>query len=68
VQALAVAQDGRWLASASGVTIRVWNVATAQTAALMRVDARISTCAWLGSHALAVGGSAGLYLFDFLAT
>ena len=32
----------------------------------MRVDNLIHECVWLGSDALAVGGPAGLYLFDFL--
>jgi WD40 repeat protein len=66
--ALAVAPDGRWLASGSDDgTIRVWDVASARTLALMRMDSRIHAIAWLPADTLAVGGSAGLYQFSFLA-
>ena len=34
---------------------------------MMRTDNDITTCAWLGSNALVLGGSAGLYLFGLLA-
>ena len=68
VTAVAVAPDGSWIATASwDGTAQVWDAATAQPKALMRVDGGIAICAWLGSNALAVGGSAGLYLFRFLA-
>ena len=49
-------------------TDNLWDVATKQARAIMRVDNSLSTCAWLGVDALAVGGSAGLYLFGFLAS
>ena len=67
VASVAVAPDGSWLVSggADG-TVRIWDVAAWQARAMMRVENSVCTCAWLGSSALAVGGSAGLYLFDFL--
>jgi hypothetical protein len=33
---------------------------------MMRVDDTIITCAWLGTGGIAVGGTAGLYAFDYL--
>jgi WD40 repeat protein len=67
VNAVAWAPDGSWIATASNDgTARVWETATADPTTLMRVDGSIAICAWLGSNALAVGGSAGLYLFRFL--
>ena len=64
------APDGSWLASGSwDGTVRIWDAATAtgQTRALMRVDGSVDACAWVGSDAVVVLGSAGLYLFGFLA-
>ena len=67
VNAVAVAPDGSWLATAGADgTVRVWDPATGRVKALMRVDGSIAACAWLGSNAVAVGGSVGLYLFRFL--
>ena len=67
VAAMAAAPDGAWLAVVQyGGTLQVWEVSTGQPQALMRVDNRIYACAWLGVHGVAVGGEAGLYLFDFL--
>jgi WD40 repeat protein len=66
VNAVAVAPDGRWLASVSSDnTVRICDTHSWQARALMRVDSNITTCAWRGSDALVVGGSAGLYLFQF---
>ena len=64
----AVAADGSWLASISyDGTVRIWDTATWHAQALMRVDSELFACAWLKSDALALAGSAGLYLFGFLA-
>jgi WD40 repeat protein len=67
VRAVAVAPDGSWLASGGwDGTVRIWDVATGQVRALMRLDNSVNSYAWLGTNTLAVGGSAGLYLFGFL--
>src|ERR1035441_9179646 len=67
VSAVAVAPDGSWLATGShDKTVRVWDVATRQARALMRLDNSVAASTWLSASALAVGGPAGLYLFDFL--
>ena len=67
VGAVAVAPDGSWLASGGrDGTVRIWDAATGQARALMRVDNGINACAWVGTSGLAVGGPAGLYLFDFI--
>jgi WD40 repeat protein len=63
-----VAPDGTWLASgdADG-TVRIWDVTASRTQALMRIDDTVDACAWLKLNTLAVGGAAGVYLFDCLA-
>jgi WD40 repeat protein len=67
VSAVAVAPDGSCLASGGGdSTVRIWDVATGRTQALMRLDNIIHAATWLGTTTLALGGPAGLYLFDFL--
>jgi WD40 repeat protein len=68
VHGAAVTPDGRWLVTGSeNGTIRVWDTISWQQRALMRVDDEIYTCEWIGTSGIAVGGRAGLYLFDFLA-
>src|SRR5215472_14522725 len=67
VTAVGVAPDGKWLASGSeDGTVRIWDAVTGQARALMRLDTNIKACAWLGTSAVAVGGPAGMYLFDLL--
>ena len=67
VTAVAAAPDGSWLASGGqDGTVRIWDVATGQPQAMMRVDSGVNTTAWVGARAIAVGGPAGLYLFDLL--
>ena len=67
VMAVAVAPDGTWLATGDkDGTVRIWDVAARRAGALMRVDGNVRASVWLGPNALAIGGSAGLYLFDFL--
>ncbi len=71
VSAVAIASDGRWLASADGEggTVRIWDTSTWRVVAMMRLNSTVRVCAWLPlCDAIAVGGPAGLYLFDFLAT
>jgi WD40 repeat protein len=66
LRAVAIAPDGSWLATTGDTIARIWDPATGQARALMRVENPIGCCAWLGTGALFVGGSRGLYLFDFL--
>jgi WD40 repeat protein len=67
VATVAGTPDGRWLASGGGDgTLQIWDVATWKPRALMRLDNSVTAAAWIGNDALAVGGPAGLYLFDFL--
>lgn len=68
VTALAATPDGNSLVTGSARgTVRLWDVATGDARVLMRVDNTISALAWLGTDALAIGGAAGLYVFDFLS-
>jgi WD40 repeat protein len=67
VTAVAIAPNGRWLASGGDDgTVRVWDTTTWRPQAVMRTESIGVTCTWLGSGALVVSGSAGLYLFGFL--
>jgi WD40 repeat protein len=68
VNAVAIAPDSNWLAtSSSDGVVRIWEVGTGRTRAMMRMDSALLTCAWIDSHGIVVGGDAGVYLFDFLA-
>jgi WD40 repeat protein len=69
VTAAAVAPDGTWLATAStDGTARIWDAAGWHAQVMMRVDRSLVDCSWLGTEAVAVAGSAGLYLFSFLGS
>jgi hypothetical protein len=46
--------------------VRVWDTASGQLRAQLRVDDAIHACAWLGTSGLALGGPAGLYVFDYV--
>ena len=67
VSAVAIAPDGSWLATGDDGMVRIWDTGMWRTRASMRIESMIFACAWLRTEGLAVGGSAGLYLFDFLA-
>ena len=45
--------------------MRIWDTATGKISA-RRLESRVNSAAWLGLGALALGGSAGLFLFDFI--
>jgi hypothetical protein len=63
-----VTVDGReLLASVDGHgTVQVWDLATRQALALMRVEKPIRACARIGSDGLAAAGEGGLYGFDIV--
>ncbi|WP_085067362.1 WD40 repeat domain-containing protein [Catenuloplanes japonicus] len=68
VSAVAISPDSTWLASIGGDrTVRVWKAATGDCGAVARTAHSLWTCAWspLNSRYLFVGGSAGLYRFEF---
>jgi WD40 repeat protein len=67
VNAVAVSPDGSWLVSGSDDgTVRIWHLGLKQARTLMRLDNRVDASIWLNTRALAIGGPAGMYLFDFL--
>jgi WD40 repeat protein len=64
-----VASDGSWLATGGGDgTMRIWDTASWQEHAVMRMDAPLNGCAWIGTTGISVAGESGLYLFDFLTS
>jgi WD40 repeat protein len=68
VSSVAITPDAAWIAIASkwDGTVRIWDTATGKISAQMRLESRVNSAAWLGLGALALGGSAGLFLFDFI--
>jgi WD40 repeat protein len=65
---MVIAPDGSWLATSSeDRRVRIWDTATGQSQAAMRVEDTIFACAWHGTGGLAAAGAAGLYKFDFRA-
>jgi WD40 repeat protein len=66
VVALACSPDGRHLASlATNRTVQVTETATWQPVAEMQINSDPRVCEWIGEERLVIGGTAGLYLFDF---
>jgi hypothetical protein len=67
VNAVAIAPDGLWLATAdSHGTILIWDQATGRVRAIMRVDGALSDCDWsLSGRSIAAAGRAGWYSFTF---
>jgi WD40 repeat protein len=67
VTAVATAPGSSWVASGGeDRTVRIWDPATGQARAMMRLDDIVNASAWLSAKALVVGGIAGLHVFDFL--
>ena len=67
VSAVAIAPDGTWLATADDAgSVRLWDTATGVVGAVMRVDGKLSDCAWSPcGQWLAAAGDRGLYSFTF---
>jgi WD40 repeat protein len=67
VNGIAISPSSRWLATASwDRTVRIWDAVNREIAAIIRVESKLSDCAWDPSgRLLAVAGAAGLYLFAF---
>lgn len=59
--------DGLWAATVcKDRTLQIWEIASGQLRAMMRCEDDVYECAWVPhGRLLAVGGHAGLYLFDF---
>ncbi|MFF0175942.1 NB-ARC domain-containing protein [Micromonospora profundi] len=66
VVALAASPDGRHLASlGTDRTVRITDTVSWQPAASMEINSDPRVCEWIGGDRLVIGGTAGLYLFDF---
>jgi len=68
LRTLALAPTGRWLASGgTDGAVQILDTETWRPTALMQVDSELFACVWVNPDTLAIGGSAGLYLFGFLS-
>jgi WD40 repeat protein len=65
VTALAVAPNSDWLATTTkDGTLRIWNIATADIGAVMRVDGSLQDCVWNPcGQSIAAAGGRGVYHF-----
>jgi WD40 repeat protein len=63
-----ISGNGRWLATASGEFLRVWDPINGECVATMRVDGSLHDCCWFpDKDALCAAGERGLYGFAFRA-
>jgi WD40 repeat protein len=66
---MAIAPDSTWLATASrDCTVRIWDTTAWQPLTMTRLDSYATSAAWQGQATLALGGHAGLHLFDVLTS
>ncbi len=65
VAAMSVSPNGKLLAIGAQDTLRVYRLDQTDPAAMMRIDAEITTCTWVGDTGLAAGAGASLYLFTY---
>jgi hypothetical protein len=64
---MTVSPDGKWLAACStNGSMWISNTPALENQVLMRMDSKISSCIWLDHEKIAIGGTAGLCVFDFI--